>query len=172
LEWFDDEYYGVNREHVLAGMSLPHFVYSHDVKFVKCPVDGREVVVNPVYVDVASMAAPNRRLNDGSYVDADYERDVTYKLKQVLRAFKRYGRETIILGAFGCGVFGNDPRMVARVSMSLLLSDEFAGVFRTVFFSVYGRGEHYMAFVDVLRVVGDARVSGDGLMTCLGAGRV
>jgi uncharacterized protein (TIGR02452 family) len=109
-------------------------------------VNGQEIMVDPVFTDVITMAAPNKRLNDGSYTDADYTIDITYKLEQVLRAFKRNGREAIILGAFGCGVFGNDPQVVAKVFDVLLRSDEFAGVFKEVYFSVYGQNENLDAF--------------------------
>jgi uncharacterized protein (TIGR02452 family) len=150
LERFDAEYYQVNRMFGMGGMYLPHFIYSHDVKFLKRPVDGREVMVDPVWADVVTMAAPNRRLNDGSYGDADYEADVAYKMRQTLRAFAKNGCRSIVLGAFGCGVFGNDPGMVARSWFDTLRSDEFACAFETVYFSVYGGRGNIRPFVDAL----------------------
>ncbi|HJZ34106.1 MAG TPA: TIGR02452 family protein, partial [Hyphomicrobiaceae bacterium] len=43
--------------------------------------------------------------------------------------------DTIILGAWGCGVFKNDPRDVAAQFQAALTGD-FAGVFRLVSFAV------------------------------------
>lgn len=57
------------------------------------------------------------------------------------------GIDTLVLGAFGCGAFQNDPEVVARAYKTVL--DEFEGVFRKIEFAVYctpGHEENYEAF--------------------------
>lgn len=46
--------------------------------------------------------------------------------------------ETLILGAWGCGVFQNEPRMIARIFKDLL-TDEFANCFERVIMAIYDR---------------------------------
>ncbi len=46
------------------------------------------------------------------------------------------GHATLILGAWGCGVFRNDPGSIARIFKDLL-SGEFAGCFSRVVMAVY-----------------------------------
>jgi len=43
------------------------------------------------------------------------------------------GHVVIVLGAFGCGAFGNDPELVSKV-MSQVFRDEFPGVFALVIY--------------------------------------
>ena len=49
-----------------------------------------------------------------------------------------YDVNTLILGAWGCGVFRNDPEMVASTFKTLLSAPgEYAGVFQKVVFAVF-----------------------------------
>ena len=53
----------------------------------------------------------------------------------------------LILGAFGCGVFANPPKVVARAFREVL--EDYRTCFETVEFAVYcspGREENYRAF--------------------------
>ena len=57
-----------------------------------------------------------------------------------------------MLGAWGCGVFRNDPRYVARMFAELLLAPgEFSGAFTEVVFAALDRSDHlstYRAFAE------------------------
>jgi uncharacterized protein (TIGR02452 family) len=46
-----------------------------------------------------------------------------------------------VLGAWGCGVFRNDPEAVAEAFKSHLLSPRFMGAFDRVVFAIYARSE-------------------------------
>ena len=61
---------------------------------------------------------------------------LTQRAEYVLAAAERFGHERLILGAWGCGVFRNDPVMVAE-TFSSLLSGTFLGAFREVVFAVF-----------------------------------
>src|SRR5262245_51890117 len=60
------------------------------------------------------------------------------RINKVLSVAATHGYDTIILGAWGCGVFKNDPRDVAAQFQAALTGD-FAGVFRLVSFAVLDR---------------------------------
>ncbi len=58
---------------------------------------------------------------------------------QVLQLFALLEVETLILGAWGCGVFRNDPKQVATVFASLLMhGGAYGHTFRTVTFAIPG----------------------------------
>mmetsp|Transcript_136711 Transcript_136711/g.424724 ORF Transcript_136711/g.424724 Transcript_136711/m.424724 type:complete len:117 (-) Transcript_136711:15-365(-) len=57
------------------------------------------------------------------------------RVLRVLDVFARHGARDIVLGAWGCGVFGNDPSTVAGIFRDKLLN-EFRGRFRKVVFAV------------------------------------
>ena len=64
-------------------------------------------------------------------VSADADR-----IRSVLHAARLAGHPNLVLGAFGCGAFGNPAGPVAAVFRQQLLSPEFRGLFRIVAFAV------------------------------------
>ncbi len=71
--------------------------------------------------------APNRSDDVRSALEAG--------VRQVLSVAALHGHRTLVLGAWGCGVFGNDPSTVAAIFRSALF-ERFAGVFTRVHFAV------------------------------------
>ena len=57
-------------------------------------------------------------------------------MRAVLHAAKLSGFPNIVLGAWGCGAFGNPPGLVAELFREQLCSLEFRGSFRQVVFAV------------------------------------
>lgn len=63
---------------------------------------------------------------------------VELKIRRILEISADQGYTTLILGAWGCGVFHNDPHHVAEGFRNHLAGD-FRGVFETVVFAIPGR---------------------------------
>ena len=59
-------------------------------------------------------------------------------MEKILALFVKWGCTDLILGAYGCGVFRNNPEKIAGWWKELLEGD-FAGVFQTVIFAVLDR---------------------------------
>jgi uncharacterized protein (TIGR02452 family) len=57
------------------------------------------------------------------------------RIDNVLTVAAMHGHEALILGAWGCGVFGNDSREIAELFHQALTGD-FRGVFRRVVFAI------------------------------------
>jgi uncharacterized protein (TIGR02452 family) len=57
------------------------------------------------------------------------------RIHRVLAIAHAYDHSTLVLGAWGCGAFGNDPHRTARDFRSAL-EGEFAGAFNTVVFAI------------------------------------
>mmetsp|Transcript_37145 Transcript_37145/g.79206 ORF Transcript_37145/g.79206 Transcript_37145/m.79206 type:complete len:115 (-) Transcript_37145:446-790(-) len=70
------------------------------------------------------------------------------RIHRALSAFVLGGCTDLVLPAFGCGVHGNDPTMVAGVFREMLTNrDMFGGRFRTVVFAIPPSRKHnYQAF--------------------------
>jgi uncharacterized protein (TIGR02452 family) len=60
------------------------------------------------------------------------------RINKVLSVAATQGYDAIVLGAWGCGVFKNDPRDVAAQFQAALTGD-FAGVFRFISFAILDR---------------------------------
>lgn len=70
------------------------------------------------------------------------------RIHRALSAFALGGCTDLVLPAFGCGVHGNDPSMVAQVFREMLTDPhQFGGRFRTVVFAIPpSRKQNYQAF--------------------------
>ena len=95
-------------------------------------------------VALVSAAMPNlgsasgarrgeRRLQPGTQAWRD---TVELRLRTVLDASLAKGHAALVLGAFGCGAFGNPPADVARLFAEVLASDEFRGALELVVFAI------------------------------------
>jgi len=133
-------YYDENRA---CGSMLytDHIIYSPDVPFFR---DERlELLAAPFLVSIITAPAPNageelaRNSGARGQIRAALERRADF----VLRVAASEQHRTLVLGAWGCGVFRNDPTDVADVFASLLGSPRFQGAFRRVVFAVYDRSE-------------------------------
>ena len=93
------------------------------------------------YADVIVAAAPNARRARADYHvdDAALERTMRGRIRLVLAIADELGHDKLVLGAFGCGVFGWDAGQVAE-----LFREELAGgshVAKTIIFAV-PKGRH------------------------------
>ena len=61
------------------------------------------------------------------------------RMRKILALFAQWGCTDLILGAYGCGVFRNDPEDVARYWQELLEGEGWGRLFRTVTFSILER---------------------------------
>ena len=57
------------------------------------------------------------------------------RIHRVLAIAKAFGYSTLVLGAWGCGAFGNDPRRTA-IDFRSALENEFSGAFSDIIFAI------------------------------------
>lgn len=80
-----------------------------------------------VNANVVLQRDPRRR--------SDIHDAMEIRVRRVLTIAAAHGHRALVLGAWGCGVFGNDCQEVAELFHSALAT-EFSGVFETVVFAV------------------------------------
>ena len=100
-------------------------------------------------LDVVTCAAPNlrerpsNRMNSG---DGDERVEISSqdlqtlherRLRRILDVTAANGAEAIVLGAFGCGAFRNDPNVVAAAAKAVI--GDYLHAFRVIEFAVYCR---------------------------------
>ena len=59
------------------------------------------------------------------------------RILKILAVAKAQKQEALVLGSFGCGVFGNNPVMVAKLFKEALKDNRFENQFKEVVFSIY-----------------------------------
>jgi uncharacterized protein (TIGR02452 family) len=127
-------------------------IYTPSVKVIKSDTDYPERLDSNRFfdVDVITCAAPNLRHAE-PISDAELERLHLQRGRRILDVAVENKIDCLVLGAFGCGAFRNNPQVVAKVYAKLM--EEFKGAFDLVEFAVFYWGNeitNYKAFKDAL----------------------
>lgn len=140
-----DRYYNVNRN-ANTNIGSDTIIYTPDVLVLKDKDYNRRSKDKMFYVDVITCAAPNLRekpsnlYNDGaSKTQLTLTDDELYAI-HVKRAHKIFGIaraydiDYLILGAFGCGAFKNNPEVVAKAYKDVI--KEYLHYFKVIDFAI------------------------------------
>lgn len=133
-------YYEVNR----ATQSLlytDHAIYSPAVPFFR--TRSRNIIEEPFCASIVTAPAPNagQVLRRDRRSGPAIETALRQRAGMLLAIAEARGHQTLILGAWGCGVFANHPPTVADAFARWLQSDRFLGAFERVVFPVYDRSK-------------------------------
>ncbi|MBL8679104.1 MAG: TIGR02452 family protein [Myxococcales bacterium] len=133
-------YYDENRS---CGTMLytDHAIYSPGVVFFR---DERlELLEAPFEASILTMPAPNagEHARHGRGGVRAVREALERRIAMVLAVARTRGYRSLVLGAWGCGVFRNDPAQVAALFDQALESAAFKGAFERVVFAVYDRKE-------------------------------
>ena len=134
---FKDSYYIWNNKHKNKALYLDRAIYSPDIMFEK---NGKSVKC-----DVISCAAPNKTAAQKycSVSDAENHKALKKRIQFILDIAEDQKVKVLILGAFGCGVFGQDPIEVASIFKEELADRHFD----TVLFAIPDKkSKNYKAF--------------------------
>jgi uncharacterized protein (TIGR02452 family) len=130
------EYYDVNRAQESL-LYTEHLIYAPEVPWFR--TRSRDLLDEYFLASVITAPAPNagqlyrRDPNAGPAIERVLRRRAGY----VLAIAADQGHRSLLLGAWGCGVFQNDPAMVADAFGQWLESPRFQGCFDRVTFGIY-----------------------------------
>jgi uncharacterized protein (TIGR02452 family) len=135
-------------------------IYTPNVLVIKD--DDHNLLSEPFSVDIISCAAPNLRerpsnqynIGDTIKVQISDNKLLALHEKRARKIFSSAianGVEILILGAFGCGAFQNDPHIVAQAYKNVL--PDFAHYFHTIEFAIFCNAkniENYQVFLAII----------------------
>lgn len=136
---FGRSFYDWNNKHKNKALYLNRGLYSPNIVFDK---DG-----NCVLCDVITCAAPNKSAAQKYENVSDKENTevLQSRIKFVLDIAKDNNIDLLILGAYGCGVFGQDAKEVASIFKEYLETSH--KCFRKVVFAIpNGKDKNFEAF--------------------------
>ena len=164
--WLWQKYYDVNR----AAHDVLHTdacIYSPGVIICKTDesIPKRMQPSDFVTVDVISCAAPNLRNEPANYhnpetgkpvrMDPDRLRNIHMKrARHIMHVAAANKVDILILGAFGCGAFVNDPEIVAQAYRRVIR--EYQARFDVIEFAIYCKEfetDNYKAFYEQFKLL-------------------
>lgn len=100
--------------------------------------------------NVITCAAPNKNAAQKyqNVSDEACEKAMKSRIDMILYSAYRQDIHSLVLGAFGCGVFGNDPKVVAALFKEAI-TGKYKGCFERIIFAVPKSGnKNYEAFLE------------------------
>lgn len=152
---FDPQVYHVQRNahHRYPLDPLYGGIYSHGVTvFRDTEANGYALLDSPVRLNFVAVAAFhfNERCDA---IPQPYVEPTKDKIRLMLRLAANNGQRRLVLGAFGCGAFHNEPHHMAQLFRQVIHESEFQGLFTSISFAViedHNSTNNYTAFRDVL----------------------
>lgn len=128
--------YEYSRSHLNNGLYSTWVIYSPNVRIIRDK--NMNLVLDRIKFSAITCPAPNRSVYKGNIKDVNkalYER-----CKLILEVAALNGEKNLVLGAFGCGVFKNNPKDVAEIFYKILVDEEMMYYFDNIEFAILGNG--------------------------------
>ena len=139
------EMYHYNNTH-LSSVESDYMLISPNVAVIRG--EGYRLLEEPAILGVITAPAPNRR---GAAVAASKKvirETFLRRIRILLLAAMKHGYRNLVLGAWGCGAFGNPPKEVAGYFKTVIIDEGYGNCFDEICFAIYGKedGRNITAF--------------------------
>lgn len=128
--------YEYSRNHLNNGLYSTWAIYSPNVRIIRDK--DMNFILDRLKFSAITCPAPNRSIYKGDIREVNkalYER-----CKLILEIAALNNENNLVLGAFGCGVFKNNPQDVAEIFYKLLVEEEMMYYFDNIEFAILGNG--------------------------------
>lgn len=130
------EYYQKNRQSG-TGLYTDNMIYSPRVPVIRD--DNGNFLDSPFFVSILTAPAVNRRVVKKEEPErlSEVKPTMDNRVKEVLLVAADNNHENLVLGAWGCGVFDNDPRTISELfKKNIVNAEAFRREFEKVVFAV------------------------------------
>lgn len=146
-------YYEYNRS-LHTNMGSDAIIITPKVEIIKD--ENGELLDESVIVAVMTCAAPMLTYGKEGMSDEEYRAMLYRRIEGMLKVAAYLGYKVLVLGAFGCGAFGNDAKVVSDIFYQVLKEFDYDGMkekdfFRRIDFAVLSRGAEQYNYKQFLR---------------------
>lgn len=132
------EFYNPHRDKC-SSLSNGDLIYTPGVKVFKTDTSHPQMMPNDQWYDVNVITCAAPDLRKASISDQQLEQIHQTRAKRIIETAIKFNNDVLILGAFGCGAFRNNPIVVANVYKNIL--QNFAYALETIEFAVFAKHE-------------------------------
>ena len=129
-------------------------LYSHAMIFTPvCPVfrqDDGSFLEEPIFTNFITSPAP-KKVEASEAEKKKIPNILDERIERILALAVAKKCKHLVLGAWGCGVFGNDPELVASIFHKYLFGS-YQGRFKTVCFSIWDTSEEKKIFTPFRKI--------------------
>jgi uncharacterized protein (TIGR02452 family) len=129
LKYFDDSYYAENRKMLNKSLYMNRALYTPNILFIQ-----DRIIRN---CDVITCAAPNAKtgLRYRMVTPEEVYNTLVSRIDMILAIAAHNMEQVLILGAWGCGVFGNNINDVATIFVDLI-TGKYRYCFQEIIFAI------------------------------------
>lgn len=132
--------YEKNRNIKNCSINNDLMIYSENVEVIRD--DSYEFIEDKFKVNIISCAAIDNRRKHFGNSSKIMERRIRKIIK--LAAFEK--NDILILGAFGCGIFKNNPNEIAYIFRKILIQENMKDHFQSIWFPIYKSEKNFNVF--------------------------
>lgn len=129
------EMYKYNMQHRELSCYSDYMLLSNNVCVFRN--SDNELLEEPYLVDVITIAAPNKKGEARNVEQKELYSVMKNRLRHMLHVAINNGNKTLVLGAWGCGAFGNSTEEVAQIFYELLCEEHYEIYFENIIFAIY-----------------------------------
>lgn len=109
------------------------------------------LIPDPFFISVLSVPAVDKRREAKKCSQEEIDEAMIHRLRCYFTVAADAGYRNLIVGAWGCGSFGNDPKKVASYFKEILLKEDFIEFFDYVIFAIIDtpKKKRLLAFKEV-----------------------
>jgi uncharacterized protein (TIGR02452 family) len=116
---------------IVYPLDLTQYIYSSNVSIIRA---ANFNFINPLLINVISVAAI--KIEDINLTEEEYINLMELKIRQTLMpALIDGNNKNLVLSAFGCGAYGNDPEIVSKLYAKIL--PEYKHLYDSIYFVIY-----------------------------------
>ena len=138
-----NDMYTVNRKNGSRPEASDIMIYSPNVLVIR---DNNYNKIDPFKINIISSAAVDNRsgnIKNSSEI-------MKNRIRRIIMTAASENNDILILGAFGCGVFRNDPNKIAKSFHDVLVDEGFKSHFEKIIFPIYNNPRLYHIFKSIL----------------------
>ncbi|OHT12100.1 hypothetical protein TRFO_03722 [Tritrichomonas foetus] len=137
---YNTKMYDYHNRHLHDYYYADYLIYSTNVVIFRD--DEEQLIDNPYRVSIISAVAVNKKklIESGNIDDEKVNQTMENRCRKILELCISQNNKAIVLGAFGCGVFGNSPSDVAQIFHKLLFEEKYGKHFSYVVFAITSKG--------------------------------
>ena len=138
-----NDMYTVNRKNGSRPEASDIMIFSPNVLVIR---DNNYNKIDPFKINIISSAAVDNRsgnIKNSSEI-------MKNRIRRIIMTAASENNDILILGAFGCGVFKNDPNETAKNFYDVLVDEGFKSHFEKIIFPIYNNPRLYHIFKSIL----------------------
>jgi uncharacterized protein (TIGR02452 family) len=137
-----DDYYSSN-QNIKSSFYTDYIIYSPCVPIIKDETGEYLNKLKMVSVITAPAVNANVVRQREPVRIKEIEKVMKRRIEKVLRISIEHNHRHLVLGAWGCGVFGNSPVDISRYFKEII-DNEFSGAFKKIIFAIYSKDKNFI----------------------------